>query len=86
MNFAMVMIIFFLPGVCTAVFNKTTFTSYDSCIKISASTAEYMKQNYPASAGEIYCMTTEEASNYKLFLDNGGTPTLSKPKPAFTEA
>ena len=84
MNFTMVMIICFLPEVCTAVFNKTTFNSYDSCMKTSASTVEYMQQNYPSSAGEIYCMTPEEASNYKLFLDNSGTPTLSKP--AFPEA
>jgi hypothetical protein len=53
-------------------------------MKTSASTVEYMQQNYPSSAGEIYCMTPEEASNYKLFLDNSGTPTLSKP--AFPEA
>ena len=84
MNFTMLMIICFLPGVCTAVFNDTTFDSYDSCIKTSASTVEYIKQTYPTTAGEIYCMTPEEASNYKLFLDNSGTPTLSKP--AFPEA
>jgi hypothetical protein len=79
MEFVMVMVICFGVG-CSAIFDHTVFDSYQSCFNKAKITTEYMKKQYPQSAGEIYCMTQEELKNYKSFLNNGGQPTISTPR------
>jgi hypothetical protein len=38
-----------------------------------------MKDLYPNSAGNIYCMTAEEAKTYHDYIQNGGVIELDLP-------
>ena len=38
-----------------------------------------MKDAYPDSAGNIYCMTPEEAKTYHDYIQNGGKIELDLP-------
>ena len=70
MKFMMVMIICFAQDVCEAVFDNTVwYNSYDECVSTASGVAGYMKDAYPDSAGNIFCMTEEEA---KKFLTDRG--------------
>ena len=40
-----------------------------------------MKDAYPNSAGNIYCMTPDEAKTYRDYIENGGEIELDLPEP-----
>ena len=81
MNFTMVMIVCFSVQVCTAMFDDTTFASYDACYESSRSAVSYMSEIYPNSSGEVWCFTPEELAAYREFIDQGGKPELTTPEP-----
>jgi hypothetical protein len=81
MNFTMVMIVCFSVQVCTAMFDDTKFNSYDACYESSRSAVSYMAEMYPDSAGEVWCLTPEELTVYKDYIDQGGEPKLTNPEP-----
>ena len=81
MNFTMVMIVCFTVEVCTAMFDDTKFDSYDACYESSRSAVSYMAEMYPDSAGEVWCLTPEELTVYKDYIDQGGEPKLTNPEP-----
>ena len=80
MNFTMVMIICFSVEVCTAMFDDTTFDSYDACYESSRSAVSYMSEIYPNSSGEVWCFTPEELALYRDYIDQGGKPQLTNPE------
>ena len=80
MKFMMIMIICFAQDVCEAVFDDTVwYNTYDECISTASGVAGYMKDAYPNSAGNIFCMTKEEADTYLEFIENGGKIELDLP-------
>ena len=80
MKFMMIMIICFAQDVCEAVFDDTVwYQSYDECISTAGGVASYMKDAYPDSAGNIYCMTEEEAKIYHDYIQDGGKIELNLP-------
>ena len=84
MKFIMVVIICFGMD-CNAIWEKTWYSSMDECLFESANVRNFMINKYPASAGEIYCMTEPQFNEYYDFLENGGKPTMeSLPNPSAT--
>ena len=82
MKFLMVMIICFAEDACQAIFDSAEFYTYDSCMLSATPVARYMRDVYSTSSGEIHCLSEQETVEYKLFLKNGGKPTLSlRPEP-----
>ncbi len=77
MKFLMVMIICFAEDACQAVFDTSEFNSYEQCYSQAIQVSRYMKDVYTTSAGEIHCLNEKDMAEYKLFIDNGGKPTLS---------
>ena len=83
MKFLMVIIICFGTNICKGIFDKQVFNSHDECLKASKPVVQYMKNVYPNSSGEIYCMTEPEFNEYYDYLENGGKPTIEKlPNPS----
>ena len=78
----MLMIVCMTMEVCTAMFDDTRFSDYDTCYEASRSVVNYMQEMYPDSAGEVHCLTDEELAVYREFLDQGGKPQLKNPEPA----
>ena len=82
MKFMMIMIICFAQDVCEAVFDDTVwYNTYDECISTASGVAGYMKDAYPNSAGNIYCMPPDEAKTYRDYIENGGEIELDLPEP-----
>ena len=80
MKFIMVVIICF--GVdCQAIFEQTFYDTREQCLQVAMETTAYMKDAYPTSSGEIYCLNEEEFRLYNQFLQNGGKPSLNTPTP-----
>jgi hypothetical protein len=44
-------------------------------------TAQYMKNMFPQSAGEVHCWDEEQIRTFEKFIENGGTPTLEQQLP-----
>ena len=82
MNYTMLMIVCMTVEVCTAMFDDTRFSDYDTCYEASRSVVNYMQETYPDSAGEVYCLTDQELATYKEYIDQGGEPQLTNPEPA----
>jgi hypothetical protein len=55
------------------------YQSYDECINTAGGVAGYMKEAYPDSAGNIFCMTEEEAKTYHDYIQDGGKIELNLP-------
>jgi len=73
----MVMIICFGAD-CDAVFDKkSTFESYDTCYSTAMQTANYMKNMFPQSAGEVHCWNEVEVKTFEKFLEEGGKPSIN---------
>ena len=65
---------------CQAIFDDTSwYQTYDECISTAGGVASFMKDAYPDSAGNIYCMTAEEAKAYNDYIENGGKIELDLP-------
>ena len=80
MKFIMVIIICFSQDVCQAIFDAPVwYQSYDECINTAGGVAGYMKEAYPDSAGNIFCMTEEEAKIYHDYIQDGGKIELNLP-------
>jgi hypothetical protein len=78
----MVMIACMAVEVCTAMFDDTKFNNYDDCYEISRSVVSFMQETYPNSSGEVWCLTPEELAVYRDYIDQGGKPVLTNPRPA----
>lgn len=59
MKFIMV-IVFCMYGNCQTIYEENMYDSLDSCLQSSHSVSQYMKDTYPGSTGEIYCMKYED--------------------------
>ena len=81
MNYTMLMIACMTLEVCTAMFDDTKFSDYDTCYEASRSVVNYMQETYPDSAGEVYCLTDQELATYRAYIDQGGEPQLTNPEP-----
>ena len=80
MKFMMVVLICFGLDDCQAIFDDTSwYQTYDECISVAGIAAPLMKDLYPNSAGNIYCMTAEEAKAYHDYIQNGGVIELDLP-------
>lgn len=80
MKFIMVVIVCF--GVdCQAIFEQTFYDTRAQCLDTAMETTAYMKDAYPTSSGEIYCLNQEEFALYHEYLNNGGQPSLNSPMP-----
>ena len=81
MKYLMVMIICFAEDTCQAVFDAAQFNTYDQCMAQALPVSRYMRDVYTTSSGEIHCLSQDDYTEYKLFIDNGGKPTLSLDHP-----
>mgnify|MGYP004239233551 FL=1 len=81
MKFLMVMIICFAEDACQAVFDATTFSTYDECMAQAMPVSRYMRDVYTNSSGEIHCLNEMDYAEYKAFIDAGGKPALSQEHP-----
>ena len=80
MKFMMVVLICFGLDDCQAIFDDTSwYETYDECISVASLAAPLMKDLYPNSAGNIYCMTAEESKAYHDYIENGGKIELDLP-------
>jgi len=86
MKFLMVMIICFAEDACQAVFDTAEFQTYDQCMAQAMPVSKYMSEVYPNSSGEIQCLPEEDYAKYKVFIDNGGKPSLSLSHPENTKS
>ena len=76
----MVVLICFGLDDCQAIFDDSVwYQTYDECISTAGGVAPVMKELYPGSAGNIYCMTAEEAKAYHDYIQNGGKIELDLP-------
>ena len=76
----MVVLICFGLDDCQAIFDDSVwYQTYDECISTAGGVASFMKDAYPNSAGNIYCMTDEEAKAYHDYIENGGKIELDLP-------
>ena len=82
----MVMIICFAEDACQAVFDLTEFQTYDECMAQAVPVSRYMQDVYMSSAGEIHCLSEEDYAEYKVYIDNGGKPSLSLRHPENTNS
>ena len=62
---------------CQAIWEKHYYPSIEECVIQSKPVKDYMMDAYPASAGEIHCMTEGNFENYVKFLENGGKPSIT---------
>jgi hypothetical protein len=76
----MVIVICFGADLCKSIFDKQAFYSYNECVDSTKIVAQYMKDAYPSSSGEIHCFTEQEFKDYQEYLDNGGKPTIQEYK------
>jgi len=84
MKFIMVVIICFGMD-CNAIWEQTWYPTMDECLDASVTVKSFMINKYPASAGEIYCMTELQFNEYYNYLKNGGKPTMETlPRPSAT--
>ena len=81
MKFLMVMIICFSEDVCQAVFDAAEFNTYNECMAQAIPVSRYMREVYTNSSGEIHCLSQKDYTEYQLFIDNGGKPSLSLSHP-----
>ena len=65
MNVIIMVIIICFGATCQTMNVKGTYGTYDSCISGSKGVADYMKDTFPMSSGEIYCMTEQEFEDYQ---------------------
>jgi hypothetical protein len=65
MNVIIMVIIICFGATCQTMNVKGTYGTYDSCISGSKGVADYMKDTFPTSSGEIYCMTEQEFEDYQ---------------------
>ena len=76
MKFIMVIIICF--GVdCEAIFDKTSFETYDQCYQSAIATANYMRNTFPQSAGEVHCWDEKQVTTFQKYLEDGNKPTIN---------
>ncbi len=81
MKFIMVIVICFGADMCKSIFDKQAFNSYNECVESTKIVAQYMKDAYPNSSGEIHCFTEQEFNDYQKYLENGGKSELTTPNP-----
>ena len=83
MKFIMVIIICFGAD-CEAVFNKEhTYDSYQVCYQEAIENANFMRQMFPMSAGEVHCWDEERFELFEKALEDGDKPTITIPDPDY---
>ena len=68
--------------VCETIYETEPYNTQYECQMEAATVRNYMIENYPMSAGEIYCLNQEEFTLYNEWLKDGGEPRLSPPTDA----
>ena len=69
-------VIICLQADCQSIFEQTYYNSYEECYQEALTTAQYMKQTYPETSGEVFCMNQAQFDEFNQFLKNGGKPTI----------
>ena len=82
MKFFMVVILCMAADVCETIYETEPYNTQYECQMEAATVRNYMIENYPMSAGEIYCLNQEEFTLYNEWLKDGGEPRLSPPTDA----
>jgi len=62
---------------CQAIYETTSYPTYNSCLDVAQSTSQYLQQMYPQSSGEAWCYTEDEYTQFLKFLEEGNVPSLS---------
>ena len=76
MKFFMVVILCMTAEVCETIYETDPYNTRYECQMESATVRDYMIENYPMSAGEIYCLNEEELLLYNEWMKDGGSPTF----------
>ena len=63
---------------CNAIWEQSWYPTMEDCTTASQTAKSFMMNQYPESAGEIYCMTEPEFNEYYDYLENGGKPTIEE--------
>ena len=76
----MVVIICFSADVCERMYDQEMYNTADECITSSEVVAEYMKNSFPTTAGQIFCLDEENIENYRkqLEINPNYTPDLNQ--------
>lgn len=76
----MVVIICFSADVCERMYDQEMYNTADECITSSEVVAEYMKNSFPTTAGQIFCLDEENFENYRkqLEINPNYTPDLNQ--------
>lgn len=80
MKWIMVVIICFSADVCERMYDQEMYNTADECITSSEVVAEYMKNSFPTTAGQIFCLDEENFENYRkqLEINPNYTPDLNQ--------
>ena len=76
MKWIMVVIICFSADVCERMYDQEMYNTADECITSSEVVAEYMKNSFPTTAGQIFCLDEENFENYRKQLEINPNYTL----------
>ena len=68
MKFIMVILIC-ISGQCNNLYEQHLYDSKAACEAEGAKAKQYMIETYPESAGEIWCLTTDEFQEYWKYLE-----------------
>lgn len=81
MKFILVLIICFGTD-CEALYDKNLkFETYNDCYSTAVSTANYMREIYPSSSGEVHCWNEEQTAVFEKWLEDGNKPLLESTEP-----
>ena len=69
-------------GECRSFWQDVPYVSLNECHTSSQQVVEYLSGQFPDSDGEIYCMTQAEFDQWKIDINNGGTPELRPDHPS----
>lgn len=62
---------------CEAIYDVPKYDDYNQCYKEAIVTANYMRNTFPASAGEVHCWDDKQFSTFQEYIKNGGKPTIN---------
>jgi len=79
MKFIMVIIFCIAADVCETIYETEPYNTQYECQQESAKVRNYMIEEFPNSAGEIYCLNQEEFMIFQQWMEDGHKPTLSAP-------
>ena len=70
MKYIMIIIICFSADFCERMYEQEMYNSAEECIASSKGVADYMKEAFPNTAGQIFCLDEENFNNFQQQLEN----------------